>query len=107
MAPLNACALRRLEYTTPGELCALVDVSPRQEYVARAIDFYGKADDEGAANGARLIVPLTPFLAAADVERTFTYIASNPVIRAGSILGAVLRSIRDVEESEWRGFALS
>lgn len=97
MAPLNACALRRLEYTTPGELCALVDVSPRQEYVTRAIDFYGKAEDEGAANmyGARLIVPLAPFLADADVERTFTYIASNPVIRAGSILGAVLRSIRD------------
>jgi hypothetical protein len=96
LTPLRACALKRIEYTTPGELCELVDASPRAEYVRRAVDFYASANDESSANmyGARLIVPLTPFLAAPDIQRVFTCIPSNAAVRTSSVLGSVLRSIR-------------
>lgn len=92
---INALVLGN--YATLDELCTLVEVSPRVEYVERAVDFYAKSGDEGTANlcGSRLIVPLTPFLGTTQVDRVFASIASNGALRTSNILGAILRSIRD------------
>jgi hypothetical protein len=97
MTCLNPSARKRIAYTTPDELCALVEEAPRAEYADRAVDFYAGADTDGMANvyGSLLLVPLAPFLGSPQVERVFACIASNGSVKASNVLGAVLRSIRD------------
>jgi len=112
MPCLNTSGRRRIACSTPDELCGLVEASPRSEYADRAVDFYANANSDGAANvyGSRLLVPLAPFLTAVHVERVFASISSNGALRTSSVLGAVLRSIRDskrIGDERFRELVLS
>jgi hypothetical protein len=97
MPCLSASATKRLEITTPEELCVLVQSGPRNEYMSRALDFYRGSDDDGVANyrGAQLIVPLARFLSEPEIVQLFDIVDGNEFVRGSSVLASVVRAIRD------------